>query len=174
MTTPDMRESAFLLKLRARQPFAEWEKARAAVEGAWRSGAQDLSSRLAQLEEEARSLARDPRVARTPSAREGLDRALDERRRECEAIRDSPELRRYHDARGAELAARRELAAAAPYEWREYEARLARLRREHPRQWNEYETEERSAGREPLCPRAWKPPRMNSFFPHEFLLPHAL
>ena len=157
MTTPDMREARSLLKRRARQPFEQWEKARAAVEEAWREGAQASRGRLARREEQQRSLARDPRVARTPRAREGLDRALDERRRECEAIRASPELRRHHEAHAAELAARRELAAAAPYEWREYEARLARLRRHYPRRWNEYETEERSAGRDPLRPRDWKP-----------------
>ena len=157
MTTPDLREARFLLKRRARQPFEQWEKARAAVEEAWRGGAEVLSDRLARLEEQTRSLARDPKVARTPRAREGLDRALDARRQECDAIRDSPELRRHHDARAAELAARTELASAAPYEWREYEARLARLRRSYPRQWDEYETKERSAGRDPLGPWDGKP-----------------
>lgn len=157
MTTPDMREARFLLRRRARQPFEQWEKTRAAVEEAWRGGAEALNDRLALLEEQQTSLARDPKVARTAKAREGLDQALDERRQECDAIRDSPELRRHHDARAAERDAQRELAAAAPYEWREYEARLARLRRDHPRQWDEYETEERAAGRDPMRPRDRKP-----------------
>ena len=162
MTTPDLREARLLLKRGAlkrgaRQPFEQWERARAAVEDAWRGGARALSERLAGLKEERRSLARDPQLARTRRAREGLDRALDERRQEGDAIRDSPELRRHHDACAVELAARRELAAAAPDEWRAYEARLARLRRDYPRQWDEYETQERAAGRDPLCPRDWKP-----------------
>ena len=157
VTTPDLREARFLLKRRALAPFERWEKARAAVEEAWRGGAQALSDRLARLEEERRSLARDPKIARTRRAREGLDRALDARRRECEAIRDSPQLRQHREARAAELAARTALAAAATYEWREYEARLARLKKDYPRQWDEYEAEERSAGREPVHHRDRKP-----------------
>ena len=157
VTTPDLQEARFLLKRRAREPFERWEHARTAVEDAWRGGAQARTERLALLEEQQRSLARDPRVARTRRAQEGLDREIDARRRECEEIRNSPEMLRRREARAAEAAARTELAAAAPYEWREYEARLARLRRDYPRQWDDYEAEERSAGRDPVDPRPWKP-----------------
>ena len=151
----DLREARFFLRLRARGPATKWESTREAVAEAWRGGARAASERLARLEEERRSLALDANTARTPAARRGLDRALDARREECEAIRASPELRRYHEAREAERAARTDLAAAAPYEWREYEARLAKLRERNRRQWEKYEAEERAAGRDPVVPHQW-------------------
>lgn len=156
MTAPDLREAWFLLKRRARQPFQQWQDSRAEVEDAWRNGARAATERLAELEEHLRPRPRDAKTARTPAARAGLDRALDERRRQRDALRASPELRRHREALDAERAARRELAAAAPYEWREYEARLARLQREYPGRWAEYEAGERAAGRDPVPPRTSK------------------
>lgn len=153
---PDLREARFVLRLRARGPATNWENRREAVAEAWRGGARAASERLARLGEERGSLALDANTARTAAARRGLDRALDERRAECEAISASPELRRYQEAREAELAARTELAAAAPSEWREYQTRLAKLREQHPRQWEKYEAEERTAGRDPVTPRPWE------------------
>lgn len=158
VTAPDLQECRFLLRRRARQPFERWERARTAVEEAWRGGAHSRSERLARLEQELKSLSRDPTIARTARAREGLDQALDQRREERDAILASPEMRRHREALQAERAAREELSsAAAPYEWRDYEARLARTKKDHPRIWDEYEAHERAAGRVAIVPKRWAP-----------------
>ena len=156
MTAPDLREAHFWLRLRAREPAIEWENAREAVEDAWRNGAQAATERLELLERQRESLARDPKLPRTPAARRGIDQALDARRAEYEALRASPEIRRYRQALETERLARKKLAAAAPYEWRELEARLSRLRRDRPAQWRDYVAREQAAGRKPVTPRAWK------------------
>ena len=155
MTIPDFGEARFLLRRGAPEAAARWQASREAVEEAWRNGAEAALARLSVLEEQIESLARDPHLRRSPAARAGVDRALDARRKEREAVRDSLELRRYRDAKHREFAAREALAEAAPYEWREYEARLARLRRHYPGKWAEYEAGERAAGRDPVSPRPW-------------------
>ena len=155
--TTDLRETLSWLRRRAGEPATRWEEARKAVEEAWRDGARAASERLELLEQQRRSLAGDPSLPRTPAARRGLDRALDARRAECAALRGSPEIQRHQRAQEAERIARKELAAASPYEWREYEAQLARLRKDHPGQWRVYEAGEQAAGREPVAPRDWKP-----------------
>ncbi len=180
MTAPDLREAHFWLRLRAREPAIEWENAREAVEDAWRNGAQAATERLELLERQRESLARDPKLPRTPAARRGIDQALDARRAEYEALRVSPEIRRYRQALETERLARKKLAAAAPYEWRGLrtppppppqerpapgrgeragrtrEAGLPRLRRDRPAQWRDYVAREQAAGRKPVTPRAWK------------------
>ena len=155
--TTDLRETLFFLRRRAGEPATRWEESRKAVEEAWRDGARAASERVELLEQQRKSLAGDPSLPRTPAARRGLDQALDARRAECEALRGSAEIRRHQQAQEAEHIARKELAAAAPYEWREYEAQLARLRMDHPGRWREYEAGERAVGREPVAPRDWKP-----------------
>lgn len=157
MTVPDLRETYFWLRRRARESAVEWEKTRKAVEEAWRNGAQAATERLELLKQQRESLARDQRLPRTSAARRGIDQALDARRAEYEALRDSPEMQRYQRALETERMARKKLAAAAPYEWREFEARLSRLRRDRPAEWRDYEARERTAGREPVAPRDWKP-----------------
>ena len=152
VTIPDFGEARFLLRRRAPEAAARWQASRNAVEEAWRNGAEAASARLSLLEEQIDSLARDPHLRRNPAARDGVDRALDARRKERAAIRDSRELRRYREAKIEECAARKALAEAARYEWREYEARIARLRRQYPGKWAEHEAEERAAGRDPVSP----------------------
>ena len=152
VTIPDFGEARFLLRRQAPEAAARWQASREAVEEAWRNGAEAALTRLSSLEEQIESLARDPNLRRNPAARAGVDRALDARRKEREAIRDSRELRRYREAKTEESAAREALAEAARYQWREYEARLARLRRQYPGKWAEYEAEERAAGRDPVSP----------------------